>query len=201
MQELEKIKGLLKKRLSAHRFKHTESVAMTAIKYARIYEPDIEEITEDYIHKIEISAWLHDCCKELKNSDQLTLAEFYGIEIFQEDRLSPNLLHARIGRAWIEEEFDILDPHILHAVRDHTFGSPAMFTSSKIVFLADMLEPNRDKNKASKTLAYLRALIDSKLDLDAVVLEAMNSKIKYVLKKNHPIHPLSIQARNAFLAS
>lgn len=195
----EEIKKQVQSRLSSHRYQHTNSVAETALKFAKRYQAEFDEIDESYLLKIELAALLHDSCKELKNSEQLTLAEFYGIEIFPEDKISPNLLHARVGAAWIEEEFDILDPHILLAVRDHTFGSENMLLSSKILFLADMLEPLRDKSKTSNTLAGLRAKIDINTPLDEVLLEAMNAKIEYVLKKNQAIHPLGIKARNAIL--
>lgn len=188
---LEKIKQDLKQKLSEHRFKHTQSVVETAISFAKAHK-----LTEAEIEKIELAAWLHDCCKELKNQELLDLANFYQIEIYPEDENHPNILHARVGAAWIEEEYEILDPHISHAVRDHTLGSPEMFNSSKILYLADMLEPLRGNDE---DLVRLRALVLEGKDLDKALLEAMNSKITYIMKKNHPIHPLSIIARNALI--
>lgn len=189
--DLDQIKDDLKARLSAHRFKHTESVTKTAIAFAKAYDFSLSEIT-----KIEIAAWLHDCCKELKNEELLQLADFYNIEIYAEDEQSPNILHARVGAAWVEEEYDIVDPYIIYAIRDHTLGSAMMLNSSKILYLADMLEPLRGDNPE---LERLRAIVMQAKNLDKALLEAMNSKIKYVLEKNQPLHPISIEARNALL--
>ncbi|MDA1021690.1 MAG: bis(5'-nucleosyl)-tetraphosphatase (symmetrical) YqeK [Cyanobacteria bacterium] len=189
--DLAQIKKDLKQKLSEHRFQHTQSVTETAIRFAKAYQ-----LTEETINKIEIAAWLHDACKELKNNELLQLAEFYQIEIYPEDEAHPNILHARVGAAWIEEEYEILDPQISHAVRDHTLGSTEMYDSSKILFLADMLEPLRGDNPE---LERLRSIVMQGDNLNKAVLEAMNSKIKYVLEKNHPLHPLSIEARNALL--
>ena len=189
--DLAQIKKDLKQKLSEHRFQHTESVAETAIRFAKAYK-----LPEETISKIEIAAWLHDACKELKNNELLQLAEFYQLEIYPEDQAHPNILHARVGAAWIEEEYEILDPQISHAVRDHTLGSTEMYDSSKILFLADMLEPLRGNNSE---LERLRAIVMQGDNLNKAILEAMNSKIKYVLEKNHPLHPLSIEARNALL--
>ncbi|MBT6842192.1 MAG: HD domain-containing protein [Candidatus Melainabacteria bacterium] len=191
--DLEQIQKDLKQRLSEHRFQHTQSVAETAIRFAQAHN-----LTEAEITKIEIAAWLHDACKELKNEELLELAEFYQIEIYPEDEAHPNILHARVGAAWIEEEYEILDPQISHAVRDHTLGSTEMYDSSKILFLADMLEPLRGNNPE---LDRLREIVLSGQSLDQALLEAMNSKIKYVLGKNQPLHPLSIEARNALISS
>lgn len=189
--DLAQIKKDLKQKLSEHRFQHTQSVAETAIRFAKAYQ-----LAEETISKIEIAAWLHDACKELKNNELLQLAEFYQIEIYPEDEAHPNILHARVGAAWIEEEYEILDPQISHAVRDHTLGSTEMYDSSKILFLADMLEPLRGDNPE---LERLRAIVMQGDNLNKAVLEAMNSKIKYVLEKNHPLHPLSVEARNGYL--
>lgn len=202
MQNLEQIIKDLQLRLSKHRFKHTQSVALTALEFAKAIDKNPQyskQITPEYLRKIEIAAWLHDCCKELNSEEQLSLAEFYGIEIYEEDRISPNTLHARVGAAWAEEEYEIYDPHILNAVRDHTLGSPQMLTSSKILYLADMLEPGRDARDKSPELEELRQVLLEENDLDKALLMAMNSKIKHVIEKNHTIHPLSIIARNKLI--
>ncbi len=199
MQYLNTIQEQLKSRLSEHRFRHTESVAKTALLFAQALRnnPDYKaELTDAYLHKIELAAWLHDCCKELKGTELLSLAEFYGIEIFKEDQLHPNILHARVGASWIEEEHEIYDPTVLLAVRDHTLGSPDMLTSSKILYLADMLEPTRNH---CNELEQIRKLLTENYELNKALLKAMNFKIQEVIKENKAIHPLSIVARNAYL--
>jgi len=176
--------------------------------------------------RIELAACLHDCAKELKNDEQIELAKFYGIEIYPEDLLSPNLLHARNGAAIAEERYDIVDPRVLSAIREHTLGAPDMCLEAKILYLADMLEPGRDaKIKAligqpetviaspqgeaiprattneinySASLDAMRATIAAG-KLDEALLAAMNSKITYVIRKNQPIHPLGVAARNSLI--
>jgi HD superfamily phosphohydrolase YqeK len=59
-----------------------------------------------------------------------------------------------------------------------------------------MLEPLRGENQE---LERLRNIVMTGEDLGQALLEAMNSKIKYVLNKNQPLHPISIIARNALL--
>lgn len=201
MASLEKIIHELKERLSEGRFKHTQSVAFTALEFAKaITNPKYaNQIDQSYLDKIELAAWLHDCCKELSGEEKISLAEFYGIEVYDVDRISPNLLHARVGAAWAEEEYDIADPHILNAVRDHTLGSPHMLLSSKILYLADALEPGRDINKKSEDLEAIRKVLLEDNDLDRALLMAMNNKIEYLIKKHQMIHPLSIISRNSLI--
>lgn len=204
---LAKIKYDLQAKLSAHRYVHTESVVATALEFLAVYDSSSEIRS-----RVELAAWLHDCAKELKNEEQLSLAKFYGIEIYAEDLESPNLLHARNGAALAEETYELVDPRILNAIREHTLGAPKMCLESKILYLADMLEPGRDARIKSKTnsstneikysaeLDAMRELVLSG-KIDEALLAAMNSKITYVIHKGQPIHPLGVAARNYLLES
>lgn len=224
MQEiLIKVKQDLGKRVSEKRYKHTESVAETSLNIANHFayidldkvsdqnlKPKIKAIkealnTDSYIEKIELAAWLHDSCKETTGIDLLKLAEFYSIKVFDEDIEFPNVLHARVGAAWAEQEYKIKDPHILHAIAEHTLGGNNMLLSSKILYLADMLEPNRDAALKAKNpeliteLDLIRNHIFIENDLDKALIQAMNQKIIEVLKENKLIHPLSVESRNCLV--
>lgn len=199
--KLDEIKAELKSKLSEHRYKHTESVVETALAYADIFT---DLLADNDKEKIEIAAWLHDRCKELSNEEQVELAKFYGVEVFEEDLAAPNLLHARVGAAFVEEEYEIYDPVILHAIRDHTLGSIDMHPASKILYLADMLEPLRDNGPKAKPeykaeLNVIRSIINEEKNLDKALLAAMDSKINYVLQKGQMVHPLGVMARNSLL--
>ncbi len=144
---LDQIKRDLKAKLSDKRFKHIESVVTTALEFLLAVEPNA---SAELKARVELAAWLHDCAKELKNDEQVDLAKYYGIEIYPEDEASPNLLHARNGAAIAEDKYDIVDPRVLSAIRDHTLGAPDMCQEAKILYLADMLEPGRDIKIKSK---------------------------------------------------
>lgn len=199
MGKLKDIKNDLKKRLSEHRYTHTESVAKTALKiYESIDLSDYKETSfEDFAKRIELGAWLHDSCKELKKDELMELAKFYKIKIYEEDKQAPNLLHARVGAAWIQDEYEIEDPYIFKAVEEHTFGGVDMLLSSKVVYLADMIEPLRGEREI---LNNIRSMVFDEGLLNEPLLEAFNSKITYTIQKNKPVHPLSIAARNSLLS-
>lgn len=192
-------------RVSAHRFSHILSVQETALKIFdsiqdSLRAEDFRQIinTESFKSKLRLASVLHDSCKELKNEEQIQLAKFYGIHIFDEDKDCPNLLHARVGAKWAEEEYEILDPYILKAIEEHTLGGDNMLLSSKILFLADLIEPLR---KSYPELEKIRMMIYEEKKLDGSLLLAMNNKISYVIAKQQKIHPLAIQARNCLLDS
>lgn len=202
MIELDTIIQDMRARLSEKRFAHTESVTQTAlrIREALGLDPALDS-------KLQFAGWLHDSCKELTNVEMLLLAKFYKIELYEADKLQPNLLHARVAARWIEDEYEIFDPDISIAIRDHTLGGIEMPVSAKILFLADMIEPLRDAKEKSKQpssyneLDEIRGLIYTSKNLDQALLKAMDSKITYTIKKSQCIHELGIQARNVLLAS
>lgn len=202
-KSLEEIKNIVAQRVSKKRFEHICSVSKTALEiFAAIKdslntEQKKQIVSEDnFIYKLEMAGFLHDSCKELKNEDQIALANFYQIKIYPEDHEIPNLLHARVAAKWIEDEFEILDQHIIKAVEEHTLAGENMFLTAQIIFLADMVEPLRPENPS---LTKIRKLIFEDHDIDLALKTALDEKIQYQIKKSQKIHPLAISARNKIL--
>ncbi|MEY3369949.1 MAG: hypothetical protein RLZZ361_619 [Cyanobacteriota bacterium] len=202
MIDIEQLKLDMQKRLSEKRYLHTESVVKTALEIRLALK-----FNQELDYKLEIAGWLHDSCKELNNIEMILLAKFYKLEIYDSDKIFPNLLHARVGAEWIEDEYEIYDPEIKLAIRDHTLGSVDMLPSAKILFLADMIEPLRDQkqkaiNPTQETdLDRIRDLVFQKKDLDLALITAMDSKLSYTIKKSLDLHPLGVMARNSLLAT
>lgn len=187
--QLDAIKADLQASLSQKRFTHTKSVVDTAMNYA-----DIFEINERDKERLELAAWLHDVCKELQGEEMINLAKHYDIKIYTEDEAAANVLHARVGAAFVEDKYDIYDPEVLATIREHTLGEVKMSTMSKILYLADFTEPLR-----GDFCDDIRKLISDEKNLNKALLAAMDSKLALVLKKKHMIHPVSVEARNAIL--
>ena len=57
----------------------------------------------------------------------------------------PIFLHGPVATALARERYGIEDPEILEAVRVHTTGSAGMGPVARIVFLADKLDPTKDR--------------------------------------------------------
>ena len=56
----------------------------------------------------------------------------------------PKLLHAPLGACLAQTEFGIFDAEILDAVKYHTTAKADMSLLTKIIYMADYIEPNRD---------------------------------------------------------
>jgi len=177
---------LIRARLSAHRFQHCLGVARAAQDLAQHYGVDEE--------KAYLTGILHDYAKNLTVSElQLVAGEDEQIADKREKEI-PELLHAPVGAYLLAEELGIKDQEILEAVRNHTLGSLSMSTLAKIIFIADMIEPNRDMYPDLERLRQL-----SQHNLDEAMLLGLESTIQYCLDDGRLLHPRTVEARNMFL--
>lgn len=175
----------LQARLSRNRMQHSLQVAETAEKLAFHYGGDEE--------KARLAGLVHDCAKGLSGAELIEIARQNQLYMHEIDFEIPDLLHAPVGSFLAQREFAIEDPQILRAIQIHTLGAPEMSRLDKIIYLADMIEPGRDYPGLERLTCLTWR------DLDAAMLFALESTIKYCLDRGRILHPLTVQARNAFL--
>ncbi len=98
-----------------------------------------------------------------------------------------------MGAHLLEKELGIKNREILEAVRYHTTGKPNLGKLGLIIYIADLIEPNRRLTgiETIRKLAYQ--------DLYKGVLTGINYTLVHVIEQNQPIHSLSIDARNWLL--
>jgi predicted HD superfamily hydrolase involved in NAD metabolism len=173
-------------RLSERRFQHSLNVAHLAAELAVSFGVDSE--------KAFLVGILHDYAKDLTADELLLIAEDNGLIDNEVERHTPDLLHAPVGAWLLEKELGIKDSEILEAVRVHTLGSVNMSILDKIIFLADMIEPDRN---TYPDLDRLRQL--SSWDLDGAILLGLESTIRYCLNLQLILHPRTVIVRNIFL--
>lgn len=182
------IKGIshqVKGMISERRYVHTVNVAKTSVKLAVLYGEDPA--------KAETAALLHDIARDIQCEQVFASCRKYGIIADEVEKAVPELLHGKIGALIAREKFGVTDAEVLDAIRFHTTGRRGMSTLEKIVFIADMIEPERDY----PGVGDLREL--AVIDLNRSVVAGLNSTIRYVLERNLLIHPSSIEARNSLL--
>ena len=133
---IDEMRRTLQSRLKKSRFAHSIGVADTAVKLAKRFGVDEE--------KAYIAGLLHDCAREFENDELPAEAAKRGIEIGEVEREMPLLLHSYIGAMMIKEIYGVDDPEISQAIWRHTVGGRNMTKLDKIIYFADMIEPNRD---------------------------------------------------------
>lgn len=173
---LNSIRKKVKKALDKDRYQHTLGVAYTAGCLAMANGCDVE--------KAMLAGLLHDCAKCIPNEEKLSLCKKHKITLTEVEKRNPFLIHAKLGAYLAKKQYGVDDAEILHAITVHTTGAPDMSLLDKILFIADFIEPDRDK---AKNLAEIRQLAFR--DLDDALFQILSDTLSYLGKSAHEIDP------------
>ena len=182
----EEMRALLEKSLKPSRYQHSLGVAETAVFLAQRFGVNEEQA--------KVAGLLHDCAREFRNEDLIAEAEKRLIMVGNIERQMPLLLHAYVGSRLVTEKYGVSDHAIEQAIWRHTVGGAKMTKLDKIIWFADMIEPNRDYPGVEE----LRSLAKTAA-LDDMVLAGLTQSITFVLQKGGLIHPDTVIARNEIL--
>ena len=179
----EKMEYKLKKELDKQRFEHTLGVEETARKMARIFGEDEE--------KAALAGLLHDCAKCMPLSQMVKAAKHADVDDVMKE--SKALMHAVAGMCVAEDVYNVRDEDVLSAIRWHTTGRAQMTRLEKIIYLADVIEPNR---KPFPGLEELRRLCME--DLDKAMHTALRMSLDHVNEQGKTLHPDTLAALNTY---
>jgi len=172
-------------RIKQKRLAHTLGVLESACELTQLYGGNLLAVSRASIY--------HDLFKGVQKSELLELGHSVGYEVSGRVDELPEIAHGPIAALWLEREGIISDPLILDAVRYHTVGRRDMTLEEKIVYLADAIEPGRDY----PGVTALRILAQE--SLDKALLMSVSQTLEFVLASGSPIHPQSVDMRNALL--
>lgn len=168
----------LKSKLDPMRYEHSLSVSYTCMALAMRYGYDIG--------RAEMAGLLHDCAKRYGDSELIVKCQKHGLELTDGEKKAPAVIHARYG-AWIaEHKFGIRDGEILSAIQCHTTGKPQMGMLDKILYIADYIEPRRNKASNLEQMRYLAFQ-----DLDQTMYEILAGTLEYLKKKKTDVDPMT----------
>ena len=182
----DEMKAILKSRLKPGRYRHSLGVADTAAFLARRFGVNEE--------KAYIAGLLHDCAREYSNDAMKEEAARRNIPIGAVEEAMPLLLHAYIGARRIAECYGVEDEEIAQAVWRHTVGGAGMTDLDKIIYFADMSEPNRDYPEVEELRQFAR-----EKSLDEMLLKGLSESIIFVIQKGSLVHHDTVRARNEIL--
>ena len=172
----EKIDFLLS-HLTKKRLIHTAGVAVTALKKAK--ELNLSE------SKVLTAALFHDCAKYLSPEDYPEFA--------LPQNVPPPVVHEFLGAYVAEKIVGIFDPEVIDAIKYHTTGKANMTTLGKLIFVADMIEENRDYDGVDK----LRAYFDG--DFDKCFIECLKEETLHLLRKKMPVYFETVNAYDFYV--
>lgn len=166
---LRKMQKKLKKHLDKERYQHTLGVMYTSAALAMAYQADIMDA--------QIAGLLHDCAKCIPEQKKLEMCFKHHIPVSELEQRNPFLLHAKLGAYIAKKKYHIAEHGILSAIYFHTTGRPRMTQLEKIVFIADYIEPMRNK---AQRLPQIRQLAFQ--DLDNCMYEILKDTLLYLEK-------------------
>lgn len=181
----ELIRKRLKKKLTSDRYKHTMGVAHTCQSLAMSLGEDID--------RAYIAGLLHDCAKCIPDDIKISKCEKNNIPISDIERKSPYLLHAKLGAYIARKKYLVEDSEILSAIECHTTGKPEMTNLELIVFVADYIEPGRNK---AANLEQIRKEAFS--DIRLCVYHILRDTLEYLKRKNNPIDDMTEKTYNYY---
>ena len=135
----------------------------------------------------EEAGLLHDCTKRWTEQEQLAYCDRMGIVLTEGERANPQLLHARTGAVFAHERFGCPED-ICDAIRWHTTGKPGMNPFEMLLYLADMIEPNRTYAGTQE----LRKLADE--DLNRCMCHALQRSMEILQERNMQVYQDTLEA-------
>lgn len=171
----------VKSQLTEHRYTHTIGVMETSISLAQNYGADVK--------KAELAGIFHDYAKfrPLEEMKEIIKREKMPPLLLQ---YSPELWHAPVGAFLVEKEVGITDREVLSAIQFHTSGRAGMTLLEKVVYVADYIEPGR----RFPGVEEVREL--AKKDLDLALVQAVKNTVLFLMKKNQPVYPVTMETYN-----
>lgn len=178
---LERYEKKLKTKLDKERFEHTIGVMYTAGALAMRYEYDVQSAM--------LAGLMHDCAKCIPNDKKIAMCEKHNINITDLERKNPFLLHAKLGAFLAMHKYRIRDKEIISAILNHTTGKPNMDLLDKIIFIADYIEPRRDRApflEERRKTAFV--------NVDVAMYEILRDTLEYLKNNAGDIDPMTEKA-------
>ena len=183
---LAKLRKEMEQALERKRYEHTLGVAYTAANLAMVHGVDVE--------KALTAGMLHDCAKCISHHKQLTICRKNKMILseIESENHSP-LLHAKAGSCLARKKYGITDEEILQAISYHTTGRPHMSPLEKIIYIADYIEPGRERAKRSyadvQNLQEVRKMAYQ--DLDKTLCKILSDTLDYLSRKGGKIDSMT----------
>lgn len=168
----------MKKKLNEYRYEHTLGVMYTSAALAMRHGVDLEQAL--------VAGLLHDCAKCYSDEKKFELCEKYGIVLTEVERQNTALIHAKLGAVLAREKYEVDSEDVCQAIATHTTGAPAMKPLQQIVFIADYIEPHRDRARHLDEIRYTAFQ-----DLDQACEMILTDTLNYLSDSPNTVDPMT----------
>lgn len=183
-------KEMLSKRVSKKRLQHSIDVAKVARRLAKTYGADPD--------KARLAGIMHDWDKGLTNEQLRDRAYSFNIDV---DPMvitdMPWLLHGPTAAAALAQEYPQFGAEVFQAIARHTSGAADMSPLDCIIYIADIIEPNRSFGDMAG-IERLRGLV-GKLPLGELYFEAFKYTLLFLISTDRVLYPATIETWNMLM--
>jgi len=183
----EALREVVASRLSPSASAHSERVAATAAWLAGFYGVDAEDA--------RVAGLLHDWHRDTEGAELERRAGECGVPVTEADLAVPYLLHGPVAAVELARDVPGLSDDILDAVATHTYGGADMTPLAMVVYIADVIEPDRE-HKGVKGLREDAGDVA----LDELFASAYAASVRHVVKTRRHIHPVTVATWNRYVA-
>ena len=183
-------------RVSEKRLRHTLGVAEAAKALAVAHFPELD------LKTVELAALMHDFTKEYPYEKQLELCNHYNLELDEDEKSNPKLLHSKTGAMIASERFS-LPSEACSAIYWHTTGRAEMSPLEIVIYLADYIEEFREDASCIKLREFYKKALKKELDktvaLHKTLVKSFDTTIKHLISDEQTICRDTIEARNYYI--
>jgi predicted HD superfamily hydrolase involved in NAD metabolism len=176
------VKEYIEAKLDGELLEHTLGCVDMARRLAGRFKVDSE--------KVAVASYLHDLAKSITRKEQAILAQSMGMSDAEIGSYSPAVLHGPLSALIAGTELGIDDPEVLQAVEAHSTGCGGMCTVTKVVFVADYIEPTRTFPGSAELRERRFAT------LDEAAAEILKRKLRHLIMQRKIIDPRAIKCWN-----
>ena len=190
VETYELMKSLLSERVGERRYKHSLNVSKVARRLAKTYGADPD--------KARLAGILHDWDKSLTNEELRDRALDLGVEV---DPMvltdMPWLLHGPTAAVALAREYPQFGTDVFQAIARHTSGAADMSPLDSIIYIADIIEPDRSFGDM-EGIERLRALV-GELPLDELYFQAFKYTLEFLIGTDRILYPTTIETWNILM--
>ena len=139
----------------------------TAASLAMVWDVPLEQA--------QLAGLLHDCAKCIPNEKKISMCRKHKVPLTAFEVEHPFLIHAKLGAYLAGKKYGIADREVLSAIAWHTTGKPEMTKLEMIIYIADYIEPQRDK---APRLDVIRRLAFE--DLEECMYQILKDSMAYL---------------------
>ncbi len=185
------IEKRLKKELSEKRFGHCLRVAKTAERLAKVHALNAK--------KAYLAGILHDVARERSSSELMRLLKKHRVVLRKDEKMCPGIWHTLAGPILAKAEYGIQDKEVLEAIRFHSMGNAKMGPIAQIIYIADVIEPERSENGGLKgDLSAIRHMAEK--DIDKALRMAVAFRIRKSLETGTVILTRGVELWNSLVS-